>query len=142
MAARPCYILEYEAQELLRAEGYKTHIQKKSERRDSLPLCVVAFREPGETRYVRICTAGGKIPTPAEIEERCAKEITLYRKIQARSPGDAGRHCEIWFYAVRTGFHCYEVLADSIQKIPTPAPVGAGPLHDCIRCPVLRRGLQ
>ena len=139
MAARFCYILEYEAQELLRADGYKVHILQKSHARNALPLCVVAFRAPGETRYVRIHKVDRKNPTTADVERCCAKEIALYRKVMARSPADPGLHCEIWLYALRTGFHCYEVTADSIREIPTPDPPGAGSLT-LIRCPVLARG--
>jgi len=140
MAARFCYILEYEAQELLRADGYKVHILQKSHARNALPLCVVAFRAPGETRYVRIRKVDRKKPAPADVERCCAKEIALYRTVIARSPADPDLHCEIWLYAIRTGFHCYEVTAESILPIPTPDPAGADSLAVMIRCPVLRRG--
>ena len=140
MAARFCYILEYEAQELLRALGYRVHILQKNRSKNALPLCVVAFKEPGETRYVRIRKVSRKVPVLADVEEHCAKEIALYRKVLARSPDDAGLHCEIWLYAVRTGFHCYEVLKDTITEIPTPAPADGETLPATLKCPMLARG--
>jgi hypothetical protein len=140
MTARFCYILEYEAQELLRAQGYKVHILQKNNRKHALPLCVVAFREPGETRYVRLRKVSRKIPVLADVEACCAKEIALYRKVLARSPADPGLHCEIWIYAIKTGFHCYEVLQDSIREIPTPASAGADSLPVILKCPMLARG--
>ena len=140
MTARFCYILEYEAQELLRAQGYKVYILRKARSQNALPLCVVAFREPGETRYVRIRKVSRKIPVLADVEECCAKEIALYRKVLARSPADTGLHCEIWLYALRTGFHCYEVLQDKIIEIPTPAPADGDSQPVILKCPMLARG--
>ena len=136
MAARFCYILEYEAQELLRAQGYKVHILQKNNSKHALPLCVVAFREPGETRYVRIRKVSRKIPVLADVEACCSKEIALYRKVLARLPADPGLHCEIWIYAIKTGFHCYEVLQDNIKEILTPALDRADSLPISLKSPV------
>lgn len=139
MAARACHILEYEAQELLRADGYRTQVLPKNTAKNALPLCVVAFRPPGETRYVRVGAVRRKKPEPEDVERWCGKEIALYRTIQARMPVDPGLHCEIWIYAQRTGFHCYEITQGSVMEIPAPDPSGAGSLAGMIRCRMLRR---
>ena len=140
MAARACHILEYEAQELLRADGYRTQVLPKNNARNALPLCIIAFRPPGETRYVRVLTVDRKDPGPEDVERCCGKEIILYRTILARVPVDPELHCEIWLSAPKTGLHCFEITPGSIVPIPVPNPPGAGSLAGRIRCPLLARG--
>ena len=120
MVARFCYVPEYEAHELLRGLGYRVHILQKAHNHHSMPLCVVAFREPDETRYVRIRNVTRRPATMKDVEDCCCKEIALYRKMLTRSRPDPGLHYEIWIFAPKTGFYCYEVLRDSITEIPTP----------------------
>jgi len=121
MAARSCSILEYEAHELLRGMGYRVHILLKTHNKHSMPLCVVAFREPGETRYVRIRKVTRRPATVKDVEASCCREVALYRKLLARSPPDPGLHCEVWIFAAQSGFHWYEVLRESIMEIPAPS---------------------
>ena len=136
MVARSCSILEYEAHELLKGMGYKVHILQKTHNKHSLPLCVVAFREPGETRYIRIRKVTRRPAIVKDVEASCCREVALYRKLLARSPPDPGLHCEVWIFAAHTGFHCYEVLQDSIMEIPTPKPMDADVLPGFPKNPV------
>jgi hypothetical protein len=120
MVTWSCSILEYEAHELLKGLGYKVHILQRMNNKHSMPLCVVAFRPPGETRFVRIRKVTRRPVIMKDVEDGCYREIVLFRKMLARSQPDPGLHCEIWIFSPRTGFHCYEVLRDSITVIPTP----------------------
>ena len=121
MVARSCYILEFEAHELLRGLGYNVRILQTTHNKHGTTLCIVAFRKTGETRYVRIKKVTRRPAIITDVEARCCREVALYRRLLACIQPDPGLHCEIWIFDVQTGFHCYEVLRDSIREIPTPA---------------------
>lgn len=120
MVARFCFILENEAQDLLRAQGYQVQILKKPADRHGLSICILAQREPGETRYIVILKEFSKPGALADVEVWCRKIIEQYRRFMAGAPADPGRRCEFWIYSSRSGFHCYEVLQDGIREISMP----------------------
>jgi len=122
MVVRSYNILESEAKQLLRGVGYKCRILQKKNDRQGMPFGLVAFRTSGETRYIRIRKVTRRPATMKDVAARCDREIALYQRWLSRLQPDPVLHCEIWIFAVRTGFHCYEVLQDSIREIPTPGP--------------------
>jgi len=137
MLSQCCYLLESEAQALLRSQGYKVHILPKTHRKNSLPLCVVAFSKTGETRTIRIKKA---LRTPRGlngIEARYANEIRLFRKMLARTPTDPDQHYEIWCYTEKNGFFCCEVLPDTLQEIPAPVSASTGVQVIAPGCPMI-----
>ncbi len=140
MVARFCFILENEAQELLRAQGYRVHILKKPADRPGLPLCILALREPGETRYVVIHKEISIPCALTDVKVRCRKIIEQYRKFMAVTPADSGRRCEFWIYSSRSGFQCYEVLQDCIQEISIPVSCKPGSHLLVIKNPTVTQG--
>jgi hypothetical protein len=140
MVARFCFILENEAQELLRAQGYGVEILKKPVDRHGLPLCILAQREPGETRYIVIHKEISKPGALADVEVRCRKIIGQYRKFMAGTPADPGRRCEFWISTSRSGFHCYEVMQDRIQEIAIPVSCKPGSHLLLMKKPTVMQG--
>ena len=130
MTSRRCIVLEEGVRELLELHHYTVRIVPVGYPRHSPPVHLVASRGQSETRYIRIKKVSRKIRTIQTIETRCRNEIVLYRKILSGSTRSAGLHCEIWIYSLYDGYHCFEVLTDSVREIPKLVPDTDVPLPD------------
>jgi len=137
----PCrYLLESATATLLKSQGFRVHILPKTQRKNSFPLCVVAFGENGGIRTIRIKKALTKPRGQRDVEARYAHEIQIFRKRLARVPADPDQHYELWIYAEKTGFFCCEVLPDTLREIPAPVWERNGMLSFAPGCPLITSG--
>jgi hypothetical protein len=122
MTSRRCIILEEGVRELLELDHYTVRILPAIYNRHSLPVHLIASQGPDERRYIRIRKSYRRRRTIQNVETMCWRDIVLYRRILSYTDRVAGLHCEIWIYSPYDGYHCFEVLPDSIREIPQLVP--------------------
>jgi len=130
VTSRRCTILEEGVRELLELHHYTVRIMPVGCNKHYPPAHIVASRGPGETRYIRIRKKSTRSREIQDIETRCKGEIALYRKILSRPAIITGLHCEIWIYCLYDGYHCFEVLCESVREIPRLPPKKPVPVPD------------
>jgi hypothetical protein len=106
------------ARELLQVQGYRVWVVPPGFDKRFPPAHLVAERESGEKRFIRI-RKFSKVPSTVDmVMQKCGLDLAQFRKHIARHASEANFHYEIWIYSVSYGFRCFEVLRDSIREIP------------------------
>ena len=129
MTSRRCIVLEEGVRELLEQYHYTVRILPAIYNRHVLRVHLVASRGPDETRYIRIRKSYRRRRTIQNVETMCRTDIVIYRRILSGPDRIAGLHCEIWIYSPYDGYHCFEVLPDSVREIPQLVPEHAELSH-------------
>ena len=118
MTSRRGTLIEDGARELLQMHGYTGRTIPPEFNKRYPPAHLVATRETGENRHIKIRKMYRRPSTVETVESHCTKDLVQYRKYLSRHAEDTGLHCEIWLYFLSHGFCCFEVLMDSVREIP------------------------
>ena len=118
MTSRRGTLVEDGARELLQLHGYHVRVIPPGFNKNFPPAHLVAERDSGEKRFIRIRKLSHLPSTVDTVLLKCRLDLAQFRKHIARHIGEAGFHYEIWIYSVTHGFRCFEVLRDSIREIP------------------------
>jgi len=118
MTSRRSTLIEDGARELLQMHGYTVRTIPPEFNKRYPPAHLVATRETGENRHIKIRKMYRRPSTVETVESHCTKDLVQYRKYLSRHAEDTGLHCEIWLYFLSHGFCCFEVLMDSVREIP------------------------
>jgi hypothetical protein len=117
MTSRRCTLIEEGAREHLQLNGYLVRLVPAGFNKRDPPAHLVATREPGETRYIRIRKLSHRSPCIRSIQTVFRTDLKQFRKHLSHHPDETGLHCEIWIYSLSYGFRCFEVLRDSVEEI-------------------------
>jgi hypothetical protein len=117
MTSRRCTLIEEGAREHLQLHGYQVRLVPAGINKRDPPAHLVATREPGETRYIRIRKLSHRSPCINTINSVFRKDLKQFRKHLSSHPDETGLHYEIWIYSLSYGFCCFEVLRDSVKEI-------------------------
>jgi len=118
MTSRRGTLVEDGARELLQVQVYRVWVVPPGFDKRFPPAHLVAARESGEKRFIRI-RKFSKLPSTVEmVMQKCGLDLTQFRKHLERHIDKAEYHYEIWIYTLTHGFRCFEVMRDSIREIP------------------------
>ncbi len=118
MTSRRGTLIEDGARELLRLHGYRVQVIPPGFSKNQPPAHLVAERDSGEKRFIRIRKFSHLPSTVDMVMQKCGIDLSQFRKHIARHIGEAGYHYEIWIYSLTHGFRCFEVMRDSVREIP------------------------
>ncbi|WP_321504644.1 hypothetical protein [uncultured Methanoregula sp.] len=118
MTSRRGTLVEEGARELLQVHGYRVRVIPPGFDKKLPPAHLVAERDSGEKRFIRIRKFSHLPSTVDMVMQKCGLDLAQFRKHIARHIGEAGYHYEIWIYSLTHGFRCFEVLRDGIREIP------------------------
>ena len=118
MTSRRGTLVEEGARELLQRHGYTVRVIPPGFNKKYPPAHLVAERDPGEKRFIRIRKFSHLASTAETVELKCGLDLVQFRKHISRNTGETGFHYEIWIYSLTHGFRCFEILRDSIREIP------------------------
>ena len=122
MTSRRGTLVEDGARELLQLHGYTVRVIPPGFNKKYPPAHLVAERDSGETRFLRIRKISHRPPTEETVKLNCWPDIVQFRKYLSRHMRETGLRCEIWLYTLRHGFRCFEVLMEGIREIPKLPP--------------------
>jgi len=126
MTSRRGTLVEDGARELLRLHGYRVQVIPPGFSKNQPPAHLVAERDSGEKRFIRIRKLSHLPSTIDTVMVKCRMDLAQFRKHLACHAHEAGFHYEIWIYSLTHGFRCFEVLRDSIREIPKLTFYGSG----------------
>ncbi len=118
MTSRRGTLVEEGARELLQVHGYRVWMVPPGFDKKLPPAHLVAERDSGEKRFIRIRKFSHLPSTVDMVMQKCGIDLAQFRKHIARHIGHAEYHYEIWIYSLTHGFRCFEVLRDCIREIP------------------------
>ena len=118
MTSRRGTLVEEGARELLQVHGYRVWMVPPGFDKKLPPAHLVAERDSGEKRFIRIRKFSHLPSTVDMVMQKCGLDLAQFRKHIARHIGHVDYHYEIWIYSLTHGFRCFEVLRDSIREIP------------------------
>ena len=118
MTSRRGTLVEEGARELLQVHGYRVRVIPPGFNKNLPPAHLVAERDSGEKRFIRIRKFSHLPSTVDMVMQKCGIDLAQFRKHITRHIGEAGYHYEIWIYSLTHGFRCFEVLLNSIREIP------------------------